>query len=111
MRDRFKAEKDTLNPSALAALSKVFEKDTFVKGTMNIRQVGEHVRKRGDDLVIWTTGNAPITLDAESSAMSMFSASCVTLTDILGKPHPLDHLQILQEAEKRITKAMSKAKQ
>ena len=111
LRDRFRAEKNNLNPSALAALSKVFENDTFIKGMMHIRQVGEHVKRRGvDDLVIWTTGNAPITLSAETSAMSMFSAFCVTVTDNLGKPHPLNHLQMLQEAEKRITKAMSKTK-
>ncbi|MFQ6018721.1 MAG: hypothetical protein ACE5KF_11065, partial [Kiloniellaceae bacterium] len=111
LRDRFKAEKHNLNPAALAALSKVFEHDTFIKGMMHIRQVGEHVKKRGGQLVIWTTGNEPITLDAESSAMAVFSASPVTLTDIHGNPHPLDHLEMLREAEKRITNAMSKATQ
>ncbi len=81
------------------------------KGMMNIRQVAEHVRKRGDELVIWTRANEPITLDSESSAMAMFSASRVTLTDITGSPYTLDHLQMLREAEKRITNAMSKVGQ
>ena len=111
LRDRFKAEKHNLDPSALAALSKVFENDTFIKGMMTIRQVGEHVKKRGNDLVIWTTANKPITLGTESSAMAMFSASHVTLTDIAGNPYHLDHLQMLGEAEERITNAMSKAGQ
>ncbi len=81
------------------------------KGMMNIRQVAEHVRKRDDELVIWTRANEPITLDSESSAMAMFSASRVTLTDITGSPYTLDHLQMLRESEKRITSAMSKVGQ
>ncbi len=110
LRNRFKAEKHDLNPAALAALSKVFEHDTFIKGMINIRQIGEHVKKHGDELVIWTTGTAPITLDAESSAMAFFSASTVFLNDTDGNPHRLDHLEMLKETEKRIAAAMTKAR-
>jgi len=110
LRDRFikEKEKHNLNPSELEALSKVFEKDTFIKGMMKIRLVGEHVQKRGEELVFDTTDNVPITVDAKLSATPMFSANRVTLTDITGSQNQWDHLKALQEAEKRITKAMSK---
>lgn len=111
LRERFMVEKEkkNLNASARAALSKVFEDDTFIEGMMNIRLVGEHVEKRGE-LVIWTTSNAPIRMQAGSSAMSVFSAYDVTLTQATGNPYRLEHLQMLQEAEKRIANAMNKAK-
>ena len=109
LRDRFKKEKNNLDPGALAALTKVFENNVFIHGMMNIRQVAEHVKKRGEELVIYTADNRPITLNAVLSAMPMFAASRVTLTDITGSPYHLDHLRMLREAEKRITKAMNKA--
>ena len=109
LRDRYMKEKPQLTRAELEALSKVFEQDTFTEGMMDIRQVGEHVRKRGD-LVIRTTSNAPITLSAESSAMALFSASTVFLNGTDGNPQRVDHLEMLEEMKKRIAATMTKAR-
>ena len=109
LRDRCLEERPNLNTSEREALSKVFEHDTFTEGMMNIRQVAEHVKKRGD-FMIRTTGNVPITLDSESSAMAVFSGPTVFLTDTAGNTHRLDHLEMLEEMEERIAAAISKAR-
>ena len=110
LRDRFsaEAEKGNLDPAALRALAKVFENDVFIRGMMNLRQVAEHVTKKGSVLEIWTTSNAPVSLDSQSSAASVFSSLGVTLTDVTGSPFRLEHPKMLREAEKRITNAMGR---
>ena len=108
MRERYMKEKPNLHESERQVLSKVFEKDTFTEGMMNIRHVAEHVKKRGP-FTIQTTRNVPITLDVESSAAAMFAASSVLLTDTDGDTHRVDHLGMLEEMEKRIAAAMTKA--
>ena len=75
---------------------------------MEFRQVGEHVVRRGGP-VIRTTRNAPIQLNVESSAMAVFAAPIVRLFDIERVAHDIDHLAMLEEAERRITTALSKA--
>ncbi len=109
LRERYKKEKTDLTRAERAALFKVFEDDTFTKGMMEIRQVGEHVKRPGN-FGIRTTSNAPITLTAESSAMAFFSASAVFLNDADGKRYRVDHLEMLEEMQKRIAAAMTKAR-
>lgn len=113
LRDRFTEEKERRNfhPAELAALSKVFEDDRFIEGMMNMRQVAEHVRKRGEKFDIWTKDNAPISLNPDSSAMESFSAYRVTLTTMTGNQFHLDHLKRLEEAKRRIAAAMRTAAQ
>jgi hypothetical protein len=108
LRDRYREEKRHLNRAAQKALSKVFEEDTFIEGMMHIRAVLEHVTKRCD-LAIRTTENASISLNPETSARAMFSATVVNLTDVNGRPFRLDHLEMLEEAERRIGAAMTRA--
>ncbi len=108
LRERYKKEKTDLTRAEREALSKVFEHDTFAEGMMNIRHVGEHTKKRAE-FVIRTPRNVPITLGAESSAMAVFSASSVFLNDTGGKTHRVDHLEMLEEMQKKIAVAMTKA--
>lgn len=109
LRGRYMKEKPNLDKPERKALSKVFEEDTFTKGMMDIRQVSEHVTKR-PPLMIRTKSNTPITLKAESSAMAIFSASAVFVNDTEENPYRLDHLQMLEELERRIATAMTKAR-
>lgn len=109
LRDRNKHEENSLERSERDALSKVFYKDIFTEAMMNIRQVAEHVSKRGT-FVIRTPNNASIPLAEESVAMAVFSASTVRLDDVEGKTHRLDHLTMLEEMKNRIAAAIRKAK-
>jgi hypothetical protein len=109
LRDRYLKEREALAPSERNALMKVFEQDTFIEGMMDMRQVGEHVIKRGGP-VIRTTSNVPITLDVQTSAKAMYAAPQVNLVDVRGDPHRIDHLKLLQEAEKRIDAALRNAR-
>ena len=107
LRERYEHEKDDLTPEQQKALRKVFEDDVFIKGMMELRQVGEHVVRRGGP-TIYTTGNAPVHLTVESSAMAVFAGPVVTLPDIDGKVHKLDHGERLEEALRRIGAALAK---
>jgi hypothetical protein len=86
LRDRYLHEKGELTSAQRAARQKVFENDTFIEGMMELRQVGEHVIRRGEPL-IRTTGNAPIRLTVETSAMAVFAAPIVVLRDVKNTPH------------------------
>ena len=108
LRDRYLWEKENLTTSEIAPLRKVFEEDVFIKGLMDIRQVGEHVVRRGGPL-IRTTTNAPIQLNVESSAMAMFAAPIVSLLDVEKVAHDIDHLAWLEDALRRIAAALTKA--
>lgn len=109
LRECYMKEKPNLHESERQALSKVLEKDTFTEGMMNIRHVGEHVKRRGE-FTIQATNNAPITLDAESSAAALFSACTVFMKDSGGNTQRIDHLEMLQEMENRIAAAMRRAR-
>jgi hypothetical protein len=79
---------------------------------MAIRQVSEHVThvSRGaPGPLIRTTGNAPIQLTVESSAMAVFSAPVPILRDVFDVPHAIDHLNMLEEAKLRIGHALADA--
>jgi hypothetical protein len=77
LRDRYIHEKSNLTPAEQAPLRKVFEDDVFIKGMMELRQVGEHVVRR-EGPMIYTTENAPVRLTVESSAKAVFAAPVVT---------------------------------
>jgi hypothetical protein len=109
LRDRYVAERADLAPTQLQALSKVFDKDVFIQGMLDGRQIGEHVTKRGGG-VIGTVQNARIELDIETSAMSYFSGEQVNVLDVKGEPHEINHLEGLKEAERRIEAAIRKAR-
>jgi hypothetical protein len=108
LRDRYLKDKFSLDLSEQQALAKVFEDDKFIEGMLNIRQVGEHVQHR-TGAVLRTTSNAPIILFSEVSAGSMFAAPVVHLRDAAGQLHLTDHLRNLEEAEKRVQRALARA--
>ena len=108
LRERYIKEKSSLDPSEQQALAKVFEDDRFIEGMLNIRQVGEHVKHR-TGAVLRTTSNAPIILFAEVSAGSMFAGAVVQLRDTAGQLHVTNHLRNLEEAEKKVKRALSRA--
>lgn len=109
LRERFMIERTELDRLQYQALAKVFEDDSFTKGMLEIRQVGEHIKRR-HQFTIRTVRNEPIALDPESSAMAVFSASIVTLSDIDGNPWHIDHIEMLQEMEKRVASALKRAR-
>lgn len=111
LRDRFCVEtkKHNLTEFEHKTLSKVFMTDNFIKGTMNLRLVAEHV-KIDEDFIIWTPDNQPVSLDTGSSATVVFSAPVVNLPCNDGSDYLLDHLKHLRVAEERISRAMAKAK-
>jgi hypothetical protein len=110
LRDRYVHERETSTSEERLALEKVFENDTFIEGMMEVRQVSEHVVRRSPGPLIRTTGNVPIQLTVESSAMAIFSAPIVILRDITNVPHRVDHLKMLEEAEQRIGAALERAR-
>ena len=89
-------------------LDKVFDKDTFIRGLLDLRQVGEHVRNR-NGAVLRTSQNQPICLDIQTSARSAFAAPIVNLVDTSGNIHSTNHIGNLEEAEKRIQRAFTHA--
>jgi hypothetical protein len=109
LRDRYVAKTNNLTTLEHEALSKVFDQDVFIKGMLDGRQIGEHVKKRGG-AIIRTTANAPIELHAETSAMSYFRDWRVEVSDVKGRPHEVDHLKNLKEAEMRIDAAIRTAR-
>lgn len=82
-------------------------KDPFA--TLEARQIGEHVTKRGG-AVITIASNAPIELDLETSALSYFAAPRVNVPDVEGQWHEINHLERLREAERRIDAAIRRAR-
>jgi hypothetical protein len=110
LRDRYLHEEKNLAPSQQAALSKVFDNDTFIEGMMDFRQVSEHVIRREPGPLVRTPANAPIQLTVESSAMAVFSAPIVTLPDVNKIRRTINHLDWLAEAERRIGAALQKAR-
>jgi hypothetical protein len=113
VRERFLHEKKNLAPAQQAALQKVFEEDVFIKGMMALRQVSEHVthvRRDAPGPRISTIQNAPIQLTVESSAAAAFSVAVPVLRDVMNKPHAIDHLKMLEEAQRRICAALVRAR-
>lgn len=109
LRDRYVNEKPNLTPSEKAALTKVFEQDTFIEGLLNIRLIGEHVQKRTPPVIPLHT-NTPITMPVETSAGAIFDAPIVRLPDTKGQLYQTDHLRNLEEGESRISRALARAK-
>jgi hypothetical protein len=109
LRERFVQERKNGNLTAeeLRVLEKALDKDEFIKGMMNIRQVGAHVVQRGkdDEVQIWTTENVPFRISAEVSAMPMFASHVAIVRDTTGCSQEINHLKMFAEALKRIGKA------
>jgi hypothetical protein len=110
LRERYREEKCRLRESERQALSKVFDDDDFIKGVEQIRHVGEHIT-RTKTYTIYTPAGDPITLETGSSARDMFAANTVWLTDTKGEMHRVDHLEMLEALERRITNAIRKARE
>jgi hypothetical protein len=112
VRDRYvwERKRGNLSPEEGRVLWKVFEDDPFIKGMMELRQVGEHVNVRGRGARLTTTRNVPFELTAESSALAVFAAAYVVLEDTRGEEQPLDHWRRLKEAERRICEALEAAR-
>jgi hypothetical protein len=108
VRERYDEEKKKLLPKESNALSKLIEKDNFIKGLMHIRSVGEHVTKRTDFTII-TTRNETITLPAATSAMAMFVSPTVTLKDTKGNIHQICHFDFFKEFQRRGDAAFRRA--
>lgn len=109
VRSRFENEVRRLPDSERQALSKVFVKDRFCEGIMNIRHVAEHIKKR-TDFTIFTTSNTPIGIAADSSARSVFSGLKALVKTSNGDDFMLDHIQLLREIERRVESALKRAK-
>jgi hypothetical protein len=107
LRDRYEHEKKGLDEKERMALEKVFEHDVFIKGLMNIRQIGEHVIHR-KGATLFTLANTQFTLPVQTSAGMMFASRLVTVDDTNGVRHTVDHLKYLAEAERRIGKAIAR---
>jgi hypothetical protein len=110
LKDRYEAENDNLTAGQQKALFKVFKDDPFIEGMLHARQIGEHVTKRsGPGPITRTAGNAAIKLDLETSAMAYFADRTVTVPDVNGEPHTVDHLAQLRVAETRVGAALERA--
>jgi hypothetical protein len=108
LRDRYLHEKANLDASQRQAFQKVFEHDTFIEGLLNIRLIGEHVKKRTmPEIRLFT--NKAIYMPVETSAGAFFASPIVRLPDSSGHLHTADHLGNLEEAEKRIQRALARA--
>jgi len=112
LRDRYEIEskQKTLTPSQDRALRKVFEDDKFIEGLLTIRTIGEHVVKRDGAPVFYTSANAPIYITASASAMDVLSNKVVSLKDREGQSHNVNHLENFLEADRRIKKAIDRAR-
>ena len=110
LRDRYQYEAHkvlSLEPGEKEALRKVFEDDTFIKGMGKVRGISEHV-EMGEVVLRQTDGSA---LKSQlPSAAAVFADRCVHLFDTAGDRHRVDHLERLTEAERRISRAMAKAR-
>jgi hypothetical protein len=108
-RDRYLYEaKHRLAAAEKAALQKVFEDDKFIEGMGKVRGIADHVEI--GEVIIRDTNNAPFTITPASSAAAVFADRCVNLTDVEGVTHRWDHLEVLTEADDRVTRALKNAK-
>jgi hypothetical protein len=109
VRERFRYERKTnLTPAETAAFDKVFYNDNFMDGMFKVRVISEHVAK--GNATLSRTDNSTFTITAESSAAAFFADRVVHVTDKDGTPQRWDHIEQLNEAERRIVSAFDKAK-
>ena len=107
LRDRYRRERKQkrLSPWQQPPLEKVFEKDKFIESMMRIRQVSEHVVA---SVQLYRTDSVPLGV-VETSANVMFAALTVTVPDTEGESLMIEHLPRLDEAERRIKRALNNA--
>jgi hypothetical protein len=111
LQERFDKEKrnGTLEPGEKQAFQELFD-DSFMRGMLNIRIVGDHAEKtRGKEHVGLLVNGGPINLCAETSAGSFFPGPIGTVRDVEGRTYYIDHMEYLEKAEKRIQLAMALA--
>jgi hypothetical protein len=110
LRDRYlhEVEEKSLTPVQHTALRKVFEEDGFIQGMLEMRQAGEHVKKRDGPVIRLRTGK-PIPLSVETSALAFFGQSVFMFKEPDGKVHFHSHADELREAEHRVKAAMRRA--
>lgn len=112
LRERYRKERDarTLDPVEAQALHRVFEDDVFIKGVLDGRQISEHIQKRsGGGPVVPLMTNRSVPLSAETTVGSFFAAAVVLVPDPQGKIYYVNHLEQLEEAERRIQRALDRA--
>lgn len=109
-RERYEHEANerTLSPTEHAALRKVFEDDKFIESVGKVRGISEHVET--GDVELLDTDNVRVTITAKSSAAVVFAARTALLIDNQGQIFRLNHLKWLEEAERRIGRAIAKAR-
>jgi len=112
LRERYVNERDshTLDSVEHEELRKVFEEDVFIKGMLDGRQISEHIHKRsGGQPVIRRKDNSPIPLSVQVSAESFFGGPVLPMPDDLRRTtQPVTHLDQLEEAERRIKRALDR---
>jgi hypothetical protein len=108
LKDRYIHEEAELDQSEREALEKVFRHDNFIDGLIDIRQIGEHVQKRTPaHIPLFTSARVP--LHAETSAGSFFAGPVYRVDTPEGTTYLFNLQANLEEAEKRIEKAVNRA--
>ena len=77
---------------------------------LDARQISEHVYRSGG-AVIRKTDNSPIPLDAKTSAGAFYAGPIHTVHRSKGQVEHINHLEQLEEAERRIKRALDEATQ
>jgi hypothetical protein len=111
VRDRYtwhaKSENRHLDAGEFEALRNVFE-DDFIKGMGRLRNILTHVET--GDVELYYPHGPKFTLTAASSAEVVGASTNVTVSDKAGNGQRIEHLKWLEEAIRRIDKAISKAR-
>lgn len=113
LRNRYLHERDNnkgLEQHELQAFEKVLENDHFIEGMLKTaRQIAEHVTMSGQEAVALFTPTARIDIPVETSSGAFFEGAHLVVHDDDGRTHYVGHLIQLEEAERRIQKAVERA--
>src|SRR5262249_14984901 len=110
LRERYEHEADAghLSQTEQAAPGNVFGDNKFIASVGRVRGISNHVET--GDVESLDPNNVSFTLTPASSALAVFAAPCVKLTDKQGQIQHINHLSWLTHAVDYITRAMAKAK-
>jgi hypothetical protein len=106
---RYGVEKETLRRPARNAFGKVFERDKFMEGMGEVRGISEHILPKDGTVLTYPDGSN-FRITSASSAAAMFANPRPVLIDADGKERRWDHPRHLAEAERRMTRALGRAK-
>ena len=113
VKDRYEhKESKLLEPVERVALAKVLEHDPLILDMLKlVRPIGEHVNTENEEEEeIRLLANSPVPITAETSARTMFDARVIVqLPDQLGEQERIEHLANLNDADKRILRALDLA--